>query len=304
MSTMMMLSVFATAAAGELFPPELVEFTPFEHNPVFQGTGPGHWDETIRERGWILRENGLYHLWYTGYRFPETNSKSLGYATSPDGIHWERYSGNPIYSEKWTEDMMIVKVDATYYMFAEGANDEAHMLTSTDRIHWVEKGPLHITKKNGDPIGPGPFGTPTAFYENETWYLFYERDDVAIWLATSKDLEVWTHVQDEPVLERGPGVYDQAMIALDQIVKYKGLYYAYYHGLVPNSNPQNWTTNIAVSSDLIHWTKYPRNPILDKDRSSGVLVEDGSPFRLYTMHPVVCLYLHHSPLGVRSSSAK
>ena len=101
MGMIMMLSVFATAAAGELFPPELVEFTPFEHNPVFQGTGPGHWDETIRERGWILRENGLYHLWYTGYRFPETNSKSLGYATSTDGIHWERYSGRALRRMSW-----------------------------------------------------------------------------------------------------------------------------------------------------------------------------------------------------------
>jgi sucrose-6-phosphate hydrolase SacC (GH32 family) len=304
MNVTMMLSVFLAAATGQLFPPELVEFTPFGHNPVFQGAGPGHWDEAIRERGWILREDGLYHLWYTGYRFPESNAKSLGYATSTDGIHWERYSGNPIFSGVWTEDMMIVKVDATYHMFAEGVNDEAHMLTSTDRIHWTEKGKLRITKKNGEPIRSGPFGTPTAFHENGTWYLFYERNDAAVWLATSKNLDVWTNVQDEPVLERGPGAYDQAMIALDQIVKYGGYYYAYYHGLVPNSKPKNWTTNIAVSPDLLHWTKYPKNPILDKDRSSGVLVEDGAQFRLYTMHPVVCLYLPHVPSGERSPSAK
>jgi len=39
----------------------------FEGNPVFKGGGPGQWDEQIRERGWILKEDGVYHLWYTGY---------------------------------------------------------------------------------------------------------------------------------------------------------------------------------------------------------------------------------------------
>ena len=38
------------------FPPLLVEFMPYEQNPIFTGRGPGYWDEKIRERGWILRD--------------------------------------------------------------------------------------------------------------------------------------------------------------------------------------------------------------------------------------------------------
>ncbi len=272
------------------FPPELVSFTPYEHNPVFEAAGPGHWDENIRERGWIMYEDGAYHLWYTGYQTKGDETRKLGYAVSRDGIHWERHPGNPIISDVWAEDVNIVKVDGTYHMFAEGGNDEAHRLTSTDRIHWKEQGRIDIHKKNGEPIAPGPFGTPAAYHEDGTWYLFYERNDVAIWLAASKDLKTWTNVQDEPVLHCGPDAYDKKMIAMDQVVKRDGVYYAYYHGLVPNTNTADWTSAIAASTDLIHWQKYAGNPLIRGDKSSPVLVEDDTGFRLYTMHPAVCVY--------------
>ncbi len=285
-----LLAAAADAGNAPVFPPELVHFTPYAQNPVFEGRGPGFWDEAIRERGWILKEDGEYHLWYTGYQYPESNEKHLGYATSKDGLHWTRYPGNPIYTEHWVEDVMVVKDAGTYYMFAESVGDRAHLLTSTDRIHWTRQGTLDIRKKNGKPLSPGPFGTPAVLHEDGTWFLFYERDDAAIWLASSKDLKTWVNVQDEPVLKCGPGKYDQGMVALNQVIKYQGRYYAYYHGLVPKSKPQEWTTAIAASSDLIHWEKYRGNPILDKDKSSGLLVDEGGRFRLYTMHPSVCVY--------------
>ncbi len=83
---------------------------------------------------------------------------------------------------------------------------------------------------DGKPISKGPYGTPTAWFENGRWYLFYERGDRAVWLAESKDLKVFTNVQDEPVLVPGPGEYDRKMIALNQVIKYDGRYYACYHG--------------------------------------------------------------------------
>ena len=299
----MVLSVILSMSAltALSFPPELVQFTPYENNPVFEAAGPGHWDACIRERGWILFEDNTYHLWYTGYESEEGTMKKLGYASSTDGIHWQRHPDNPIYGDAWTEDVMVLKVEGTYYMFAEGMNDETHLLTSTDRIHWQEKGRVTINEVNGEPIAPGPFGTPTAYYEAGTWYLFYERNDEAIWLAASADLKTWTNIQDEPVLERGPDDYDKEMIALDQVVKYEDTYYAYYHGLVPHTRPDEWTSAVAASADLIHWEKYPDNPIVRGDKSSPVLVRNAEGYRLYTMHPSVRLY-RSSPEQARESS--
>ncbi|MCK5442830.1 MAG: hypothetical protein KAJ23_13155 [Maribacter sp.] len=270
------------------FPTELTDFESFAENPIFTGTDTSTWDQKIRERGFILKEDETYHMWYTGFR-EERKSLSLGYASSPDGILWTRYTDNPIFNESWTEDMMVLKVEDTYHMFAEGKGDIAHRLTSSDRINWTDHGLLDIRNANGSPLSDGPYGTPTAWFENGTWYLFYERGDLGIWLATSKDLRVWTNVQDDPVIKMGPEIYDQYGLAVNQIVKYKGWYYAYYHGTA-YADWYEWTTNIAASKDLLHWKKYDQNPILKENKSSGILVDDGNQFRLYSMHDKVNLH--------------
>ena len=186
--------------------------------------------------------------------------------------------------------MTVVKLGDTYYMFAEGLNDETQLLTSTDRIRWTRKGKLDIRTADGKPLAPGPFGTPAVLHEDGTWYLFYERNDEAIWLAKSVDLNVWTNVQDEPVIKRGPDAYDETMVAMNQVLKYKGRYYAYYHATGPKSGHNRWNMNVAASTDLVHWKKYPGNPIIPEDNSSGFLVDDGKQLRLYCMHPVGRLF--------------
>jgi predicted GH43/DUF377 family glycosyl hydrolase len=300
----MLVTAAAIAGGAQIFPPALVEFVPHGDDPVFEGRGHGQWDEMIRERGWILREDNIYHLWYTGYAPSQSGVMKLGYATSPDGLTWTRYRDNPIYSEHWVEDMMVVRLDDTYYMFAEGANDEAQLLTSTDRIHWTREGVLDIRTVNGERLTPGPFGTPTALHENDTWYLFYERNDEAIWLAASKDLKTWTNIQDEPVIKRGPEPYDRTMIALNQVVKHDGRYYAYYHATCPKNGPDRWTMNVATSPDLVHWKKFPGNPILGPDLSSGILVYDGRQFRMYCMHRAVRVFFPRQKTLERSAKVE
>lgn len=276
-----------------LFPAELVDFVPATQTAVFSGTGTGTWDHKIRERGYILKEDGIYKMWYTG--FDESHKTlSLGYATSDDGMVWKRFSQQPIFDEYWTEDMQVVKHKGIYSMVAEGVNDIAHLLTSTDGIHWTRQGDLDIRKVSGEPIGPGPYGTPTLWVEDEKWYLFYERGDLGIWLATSTDQKVWTNVQDDPVIELGPKKYDAEGVALNQIIKHQGRYYAYYHA-TPDEDWSTWNSNVAVSDDLVHWIKYENNPIIKEDSissnySSPILVHDGDKYRLYTMHEKVRVF--------------
>lgn len=284
----LLLLGLAGPADADDFPKDLVSWAPSPVNPVFRGTGLDRgWDRKIRERGWILREGGIYHLWYTGYNDDRSPNRSLGYAVSVDGLSWIRWPSNPIVTTSWVEDVCVVKHEDVYQMFAEGERDVAHRLSSTDRVTWKEEGPLDIRKADGTPIPPGPFGTPTAFFEGGTWHLLYERGDRGVWLATSKDLKVWTNAQDDPVLAMGPGAYDRFAVAVDQVFQRDGVYYAYYHANAHDPWQKDWTTNIARSRDLIHWEKYPANPLIRNDSSSSVLVPVGSGFRLYTMHPEV-----------------
>ncbi|MEA3224874.1 MAG: SMP-30/gluconolactonase/LRE family protein, partial [Planctomycetota bacterium] len=287
---------------AEEFPNELVDFAAYEAGPLFAGTGKDTWDRDIRERGYILREGNSYHLWYTGYNQQGSDTKYLGYATSPDGLKWTRHSGNPVFDKSWVEDMCVVKHGDTYYMFAEGRNDIAHMLTSTDKIHWRDHGSLDIRCATGKPLSPGPYGTPVIWIEGQTWYLFYERHDEGIWLATSTDRKVWTNVRDDPVIAKGPQPYDQHAVALNQIIKHKGRYYAYYHATA-HRPWRDWTTNVAVSTDLVHWKKYPKNPIVTGNKSSGIMVDDGIRYRLYTMHPDMRVYFPRGSKAQRLSVA-
>jgi len=278
-------------AQSEEFPRELVDFVPFAKNPVFTGRGKGHWDAKIRERGWIMREEGLYRMWYTGYE--EEGRKKLGYATSADGITWTRYKNKPIYDEHWIEDMIVVKHDGRYHMFTEGPPEglRIDLLTSTDGIAWQRHGRIDIRLTSGAPIPDEAAGTPTVWISEGVWYLLYElRYDEAIWLATSPDLKVWTNVQDEPVMRPGPEGYDKKYVAANQVIQYHDRYYLYYHGFGDTNG--NWTTNVAMSTDLIHWKKYRGNPLMpvESNKSSGILVHDGRQFRLYTMHDQVHLH--------------
>ena len=105
------------------------------------------------------------------------------------------------------------------------------------------------------------------------------------------------------------GDYDKYRIAVNQVIKYQGRYYAFYHGSGEEMTPRQWTTNVAVSPDRIHWKKYPGNPIVPgivlvellfptSSGSDSIAQLAGSTigqfefdhptkFRLYTMHSQV-----------------
>ena len=288
--------LLTNAQADELFPAELTRFEPVAANPVFVAAGDGHWDVKIRERGWILREGDHWRLWYTGYDGTRPARKVLGLATSTDGLVWKRHPGNPVHREQWVEDICIIPHDGTLYMFAEGEQDRAQLLTSRDGIAWTRVGRLDVRLKNGKPIVDGPYGTPAAWFENGVWNLFYERRDKGIWLARSADLKVFTNVQDEPVMIPGPDEFDRDLIAMNQIIRHKDRYYAVIHGSKNPADPNQpslWATGLATSTDLIHWTKYSGNPLrpVSENKSSGLLIHDGSRFRLYTMHNKVDVHL-------------
>ena len=223
----------------------------------------------------------------------------LGYATSSDGIHWTRDPRNPIYRGHWVEDMMVVKQGDTYYMFAEGQDDYAQLLMSPDKVNWTWLGFLDIRKADGKPISKGPYGTPTAWFENGRWYLLYERGDRAVWLAESKDLKVFTNVQDEPGARPRPGVNMTGNDRLNQVIKYDGRYYACYHGSPGGPRPfpgrATWPCRrISFTGRSIPATRCGR---LAENKSSNLLINDGKEFRLYTMHDSVWVFFPAKPAG-------
>lgn len=285
--------------AREIFPTELVDVTYTRPDSVFGGRD-GYWDENLRERAWIMREGNIWRMWYTGYsdsgRAP---IRRLGLAVSRDGFTWRRYQDGPLLEDEWVEDPMVLHHDRRYYMVAEGRNDRAGLLESEDGISWVSRGRLDIRKTNGEPIEPGPFGTPTLFHSRGVWWLFYERNDAAVWLARSSDMNRWVNVSDDPVIDPGTCGFDTGLIALDQVIEHDGLFYAYLHAKQQSgeTDARVWASYVAVSDNLIDWYKYADNPLSPADGNYGspVLVHDGKRFRMYTTGEGVNVHFLREP---------
>lgn len=298
----------AQTGATDGVPAELVDFGPVSRLPLFTGRGDGGWDHEVRERGWIRREGDRWRMWYTGVA-PRTDPAGprgrcrLGHATSPDGLNWTRSAPGPQVADAWIEDVCVIRPTAgVYQLFAEGDDDIACRWTSADGIGWQPRGALDIRLTDGRPISAGPRGTPAVWLERGVWHLFYERQDLGIWLATSRDLVTWTNVSDEPVLTCGPEPFDARAVAFNQIFRFRGRYYALYHASAVGGQGR-WCTCLAISDDLVHWRKWRGNPLLPVDEtlpsaSSATLVFDGTRHRLYTTHPVVRVRFSVLPVAV------
>jgi hypothetical protein len=295
------LALLARGASPDV-PRELVAFGPPSSTPLFAGGGADAWDRDLRERGWILRHAGRWHLWYTGSNPDRDPVRRLGQATSPDGLTWRRSADRPSLSDHWVEDVCVVRCGDWFRMVAEGEDDVAQLLASRDLVTWRPCGPLDIRLASGAAIPSGPRGTPTLWFDRGLWHLYYERRDDGVWLATSRDCRTFTNVSDEPVLSCGPQAYDRHGVALDQIVRFDGRWYAYYHAS-PDPGRTTWQTCLASSADLVHWEKWIGNPVLPVDpghpkRSSATVIHDGERLRLYTTHPDVRVRFSVDPVAV------
>ena len=67
----------------------------FKHpeNPVLEFGPNGTWDDAAVLNPAVLFDGTRYQMWYTGY---DGSTKRIGYATSTDGIVWEKHPDNPV----------------------------------------------------------------------------------------------------------------------------------------------------------------------------------------------------------------
>lgn len=131
-------------------------------NPVLQVGASSEWDNGFLEGPSVIKDAGIYKMWYCGYDAVVDGNgtdgrANLGYATSTDGINWTKYAGNPILTtgtNTWdsihVQDPHVIKESGVYYMwYGGGASDtyydqQVGFATSLDGINW--------TKSNANPV--------------------------------------------------------------------------------------------------------------------------------------------------------
>jgi predicted GH43/DUF377 family glycosyl hydrolase len=90
----------------------------FSDQPVLVPDAP--WEQSAVMCPHVLWDEGLglYRLWYSGGEIYEPDA--IGYATSPDGVHWTKHPGNPVFTPDRTCAWEREKVTACQVLVHRG----------------------------------------------------------------------------------------------------------------------------------------------------------------------------------------
>jgi len=193
---------YATSADG-------LAWSFYGSNPVLPSGPSGTWDEGESDGPSVILEGGTYKMWYHGCN-ADFSACNVGYATSTDGIDWNKVSENPVlvpgeageWDQGWIAWPRVIKNGSTYMMWYF-SNDQIGLATSLDGIDW--------TKYSGNPVlSEGWDGAPIrghdVMLENGTYKMWFRSGAGAsegIGYADSLDGITWNIHPDNPILSSG-----------------------------------------------------------------------------------------------------
>ena len=193
-----------------------------EPEVYFESDASCGWMDDLN-RHCILFRNGLWHMWFTGQA---RGYSWIGYATSKDARHWERYGDQPVlWSERpyegpsvmnpfvmWDEELQLYRM-----WYAAGEQYEPNVLayaTSKDGIHWdkLPANPIFIGDKRY-PCEQDRVGACQVVKADGWHYMFYigyeDIDTARICVARSKNgVPDWQRCHANPIVSPTAGGWD------------------------------------------------------------------------------------------------
>jgi len=161
-------------------------FTRMSDKPVLKAEAP--WEGVAMMCPHVIWDDGqkVFRMWFSAGGQVEPDA--IGYATSPDGLNWTRYGGNPIFVKgpagSWECDKVtgcqIVVKDGWHYMFYIGFSELLHsgigLARSRDGIHNWERhwaNPIISPGLTHDSFDNEAAYKPYALCEDQGWRLWY-----------------------------------------------------------------------------------------------------------------------------------
>jgi len=216
--------------------------------PIVPGS---EWEGNEVCRPCILYKDGRYHMWYTGKTYPSENSRAtscIGYATSDDGLNWQRH-GNPvlIQEEPWegngvTYSHVLWDDEEERYKMWYSAEEirEAKAIgyaTSKDGINWkkYECNPILSPCENHYFEAMAVSGS-YVIRQDGFYYLFYtgfDKDGIpSLGLVRSKDgISAWASHPSNPICAGTDGSWDWLGIRSPSVMMDQGQVKIWYTGL-------------------------------------------------------------------------
>ena len=260
----------------------------YSDNPVIR-PGTSFWNHGIVYSPAVVMFKDTLRMWYMGSTAYGFNGIiHLGYAWSLDGIAWQQYAENPVFSPRegeWdypqiTNINVLVDGDTLRMWYGAGNIIQLGMrigyAISVDCIHWNRHSepvivPPQSPAWNQDGVlpgavikedgiykmwfsgGVGPYGYP---WPSTEWNIGY---------ATSSDCIHWDLLPDLVLSHGDRGIDFDETIADAYVIRTDAGYHMWFSGhsktAVSNHTPQA-KIGYASSPDGIHWTKYDKNPVL------------------------------------------
>ncbi len=228
-------------------------------DPVLTPGLAGEWDANTVEAAYVIRENDQYKMWYT------SGSGKNGYATSPDGINWTKYSGNPIFeagTQSWEAGGVymgcVLPVTGGYKMWYSGwtagvTHESIGYATSADGIFWQRdtlNNPVIEDGLSGSWDDVGVY-LPSVLFIDNLYYLWYGGmgSIVQIGLATSPDGINWTKHPDNPVVKPSSfGHWDDYYVEEGRVLFMDDTLYMWYGASGGSGSNYLWQIGLATST--------------------------------------------------------
>ena len=242
-------------------------FQPYD-SPLLGSGSLDEWDEAGVTDPTVLVTGGGFQMWYVGSNV--FGERAIGHSTSPDGLTWQKYDGNPVLrpdsadADAFGFPTVIRNGPGDYTMWYSGG-DNIWFATSPDGLRWTK----HL---DNPALTPGPPGAwdddkvyaPVVIANLDKYEMWYVGEGMAkpgarIGYAWSSDGLTWTKSSANPVLVGKTGYWEEGIVAhLAVIVEGLAGYKMWYRG----GDEDQQAIGRAISSDGLAWTKYDDNPVL------------------------------------------
>lgn len=302
--------------------------TPYKlGRPVLTGSGiPGRFDERAVDCPFVFRHNDRFYMMYVGF---DGTGYQTALATSDDLLHWEHaavilrrdegsgwdsvnIAGTWILKENDIgATPALKKWDGKYWLVYHAYPGAGYENGSAKiGIAWTDDESLLTWHRCPEPILTPEEGADweqgglykECLVEHEgTFYLFYNAKNTnkGRWVeqtgvALSKDLKRWQRYENNPVLRVSPDRWDSGFVSDPCVLRNpdKNEWAMYFFGY----NYKQAQEGLALSNDLLSWTKYP-DPILR-------VGEEGSIDAVFAHKPSVITHngvLYHFYCACRKS---
>lgn len=236
--------------------------TPYKWNkPVLVGSGEaGAFDSHAVDCPFVFRHNDHFYMMYVGF---DGTGYQTALARSDDLLNWQHVSTILARNE-------------------EGNGWDSRNIAGT----WIMRdndmhSPGHLKKWNGK------YWLAYHSYPGDG----YEAGSAKIGLAWTEDesLLSWNRLEDPILVPEDGAEWEKGGLYKECLVEHEGIFYLFYNAKDKDEGRWIEQTGLATSKDLVRWTRYEHNPVLQVTpdawdsgfASDPCVLQDGSRWAMF-----------------------